>query len=379
MGCEPPWPDFRTGTSRSRRRPRDGRSVQLSRPRDERARALGSQASRRSDRRCTLSAPSAADPRIRGTDSNAEHAEPDPPVAGVLRSCRLAFAGGPLQAVHLHGLLPCLVGGGAVRSAGSNYRSSFRPMGHDPWVVAHHWRAGSVSDSAAVPPAASRGHRNRAAGGVCLRKLGVRSPRREPGERGLSRGASQRSSATLDRHGRPGSAPTERRAVRTVCRAARRRGSAHQFQLDRKRRRGVTAAIDRSECRVFDVTSEQECASRLAAAWIYTAPVATRGFPPVSRQGHDCGLALRGCRLPPASGPHSTWRNGFPVSIRARHDRSASQTLLDNPTLRARIGDAAREEARRRFGEHRFSASLLTAYAENALRIDGAEVLEAHG
>jgi glycosyltransferase involved in cell wall biosynthesis len=57
-------------------------------------------------------------------------------------------------------------------------------------------------------------------------------------------------------------------------------------------------------------------------------------------------------------------------SERAMIERIAA--LLDDPGLRVRVGDAAREEARRRFAEHRFSASLLAAYAENALRTSGA-------
>ena len=38
-------------------------------------------------------------------------------------------------------------------------------------------------------------------------------------------------------------------------------------------------------------------------------------------------------------------------------------TLIDSPSLRARIGQAAREEAKRRFGRSKFNARLLAAYA----------------
>ena len=287
----------------------------------------------------------------------------------VLQACRLTFGGGPLRAVHLHGLLPCLVGAGAVRSArlqlpifysphGSRYLASsrtfgvlapslirplIRPFPHAAIVTVpreafafENWESVAVVEN----PVAEAFHK--------VRRREARHPLIVTGGRGQ-----------------------DRRSVARFAQFAVLLGG-EDLRVDFNWIGAVDAGsrqrLKAANVEVFDVTSEQECASRLAAAWVYTAPGATRGFPLFLARAMTVGLPCVVADTPLHRGIVQHGETGFLCrSERAMIERIAM--LLDDPGLRVRIGDAAREEARRRFGEHRFSASLLTAYAENALRM----------
>lgn len=296
----------------------------------------------------------------------------------VLRACRLSLARGPLHAVHLHGLLPCLVGAGAVRSArlrlpilysphGSQSLGSMRTMGviapslirplihplpHAAIVTMpreafafEKWESVAVVEN----PVAEAFHK--------VRRHEARDPLIVTGGRGQ-----------------------DHRSVVRFAQLAVLLGGGLQVSFDwlgnidvGHRQRLAAANVD-----VFDVTSEQECAARLASAWIYVAPGATRGFPLFLARAMAVGLPCVVADNPHHRGVIRHGETGFLCrSERAMLERIA--TLLDNPGLRARIGAAARDEARRRFGENRFSASLLAAYAENALRMGITETGEAYG
>ncbi|HQR51843.1 MAG TPA: glycosyltransferase [Burkholderiales bacterium] len=291
----------------------------------------------------------------------------------VLRACRVSLEGGPLHAVHLHGLLPCLVGAGAVRSArlqlpilysphGSRSLGSMRTMGvlapslirplirplpHAAIVTVpreafafEKWESVAVVEN----PVAEVFHK--------VRRHEARQPLIVTGGRGQDR---------------RGVARFAQFAV--LLGGDLRVGFNWLGTVDASVRQRLTAA----NVAVFDVTSEQECASRLASAWIYAAPGATRGFPLFLARAMAVGLPCVVADSPHHRGVIRHGETGFLCrSERAMLERIA--TLLDNPGLRARIGAAARDEARSRFGEHRFSASLLAAYAENALRMGVAEI-----
>ena len=125
---------------------------------------------------------------------------------------------------------------------------------------------------------------------------------------------------------------------------------------------------------VFDVASDAECASQLAAGWMYIALDGTRGFPPFLAKAMATGLPCVATDCPQHREVIRDGETGFLCqSERDMIGRIAA--LIDSPTLRARVGKAAREEAKRRFGESRFSASLLAAYAVNAVDLEGVGVL----
>jgi glycosyltransferase involved in cell wall biosynthesis len=125
---------------------------------------------------------------------------------------------------------------------------------------------------------------------------------------------------------------------------------------------------------VVDVRNESEHASRLAAGWIYIALGGTRGFPLFLAQAMAAGLPCVATDCPQHQEVIRDGETGF-LCQSERDMIGRIAMLVDCPTLRARIGKAAREEAKRRFGEARFNANLLAAYAENALNIEELESL----
>jgi glycosyltransferase involved in cell wall biosynthesis len=129
---------------------------------------------------------------------------------------------------------------------------------------------------------------------------------------------------------------------------------------------------------VYDVGNDSRRSSRLAAAWIYLALGGTRGFPLSLAEAMAAGLPCVATDCPQHREAIRDGKTGFLCrSERDMIERIAR--LIDSPILRARIGKAAREEARRRFGESRFSASLLAAYSENALEIEVVDALGVPG
>jgi glycosyltransferase involved in cell wall biosynthesis len=125
---------------------------------------------------------------------------------------------------------------------------------------------------------------------------------------------------------------------------------------------------------VLDARNESEHASRLAAGWIYIALGGTRGFPLFLAQAMAAGLPCVATDCPQHQEVIRDGETGF-LCQSERDMIGRIAMLVDCPTLRARIGKAAREEAKRRFGEARFNANLLAAYAENALNIEELESL----
>jgi glycosyltransferase involved in cell wall biosynthesis len=113
---------------------------------------------------------------------------------------------------------------------------------------------------------------------------------------------------------------------------------------------------------VFEVASDAEVASRLAAGWIYVAAGGTRGFPVFLVEAMAAGMPCVAIDSPQHRELIRHGENGF-LCESERDTMDCIATLIDSPALRERIGHAAREEARRRFAEPRFSARLLAAYA----------------
>jgi glycosyltransferase involved in cell wall biosynthesis len=290
----------------------------------------------------------------------------------ILQACRLTFGDGELRAVHLHGLLPCLVGAGAVRSArlelpilysphGSRSLGSSRTFGVlAPSLIRPLIRAFPHAAIVTVPREAFAFEKWES---VAV----VESPVAEPFHKVRRKETPHPVIVT-------GGRGQDRRSVARFAQFAVLLGGEDlrvEFNwlgaVELASRQRLRAA----NVEVYDVATEQECASRLAAAWIYTAPGATRGFPLFLARAMAVGLPCVVADTPLHRGIVQHGETGFLCrSERAMIERIAA--LLDDPGLRVRIGDAAREEARRRFAEHRFSASLLAAYAENALHMGGA-------
>jgi glycosyltransferase involved in cell wall biosynthesis len=297
----------------------------------------------------------------------------------VQRACRLVFAAGPLQAVHLHGLLPCLAGAGAVRSTGLQPPIFFSPHGSRPvgslgivgalvlFLIRPLFRPLPRAAIVTLPREAFAFERWES---VAL----VENPVSQAFHRVPRNEARQPLVVT-------GGRVSHRRGVERFAQLAVLLGG-EDLRVSFNWIGTVDAAsrqrLDAANVGVFDVANEEECASRLAAAWIYTAPWGTRGFPLFLAQAMAAALPCVAADCPQHRGVIRHGETGF--LCRSERDMIGRiAALLDKPTLRARIGGAAREEARRRFGEQRFSTSLLAAYTENVSGIDDFEMLEVHG
>ena len=122
------------------------------------------------------------------------------------------------------------------------------------------------------------------------------------------------------------------------------------------------ARLTAANVAVFDVSSDAECAARLAAGWVYVAPGGTRGFALFLAEAMAAGMACVALDCVQHRHVIRDGENGF--LCRSEQEMIARiASLIDSRELRARIGAAARSEAGRRFGEPDFCAKLLAAYA----------------
>ena len=113
---------------------------------------------------------------------------------------------------------------------------------------------------------------------------------------------------------------------------------------------------------VFDVMNDAECARRLSAGWIYLAPASTRGFALHLAEAMAAGLPCVALDCMQHREVINDGETGFLCKTSADMMECIA-TLIDDPELRLRIGESARREARQRFIESAFGARLLAAYA----------------
>jgi glycosyltransferase involved in cell wall biosynthesis len=111
----------------------------------------------------------------------------------------------------------------------------------------------------------------------------------------------------------------------------------------------------------FDLTSDLECASRLALGWLYVAPGATRGFPLFLIEAMASGLPCVVLDCPQHRVLIRDGVTGF-LCATEREMLNRIAELVDSQSLRESIGATARMEVRRRFSTSQFDAKLLAAY-----------------
>jgi glycosyltransferase involved in cell wall biosynthesis len=290
----------------------------------------------------------------------------------LLQECRRAFASGPIQALHLHGIIPCLLGAGAARAAGlqtavffsphgSRSLGSLRALGTLALGVVRPLLRTFPNGAIVTVPREAIELENWASVAVVespVSDLFLKIPRNEARHPLIVTGGRVHHARSVELFAQL--------AVLLSGENVRIRFNWIGTVDAASRQRLAAANIG-----VFNVANDKECASRLVAGWIYTAIGGTRGFPLFLAEAMAAGLPCVAVDCPQHQGVIRDGETGFLCqSEREMMERIA--TLIDSPTLRARIGKAAREEARRRFGESRFRTSLLAAYAENVLRTEGA-------
>ena len=113
---------------------------------------------------------------------------------------------------------------------------------------------------------------------------------------------------------------------------------------------------------VFDSASDADCAARLAAGWVCVAPTASSAFPTFLVEAMAAGLP---CVAFDCAQHREVIRAGETGYLCASEADIMGRiaTLIDEPALRARLGAAARAEAQARFGESAYALRLRAAYA----------------
>jgi glycosyltransferase involved in cell wall biosynthesis len=281
----------------------------------------------------------------------------------VLKSLRQTLTDSPPRAVHLHGLVPCLVGAWAVRTSGHQAAIFYSPhgsraMGRFKWIGATLlWlfrpllQPGSNTAIVNVP-------QERRAFDKWKSVDVIESPA-GAAFLGVARNEARHPLVvTGGRERNPRNAELLAQLAVLLTDDALRISFNWIGSVDKVSRLRLNAA----GVSVFDVASDEERAQRLAAGWIYVAPGGTRGFPVYLVEAMAAGLPCVAMDTPQHSEVIRDGETGF-LCESERDLIGCIATLVDSPSLRTRIGEAARKEARERFGEGRFSTRLLAAYS----------------
>lgn len=281
----------------------------------------------------------------------------------MFEACSRVLTGVQMHAVHLHGMLPCLVGACAVRASGVRSPIFYSPhgsrsLGSMRWlgVIAMFfaWPVLRPSRSAAI---VNTPHETLAFDKWRSAEL-VESPvteaflsaeRREARHPLIITGGRLQSGRSVELFAQ----------LAVLLSSEDLRISFNWIgAVDPVSHRRLTAA----GVGVFDANDDTECASRMATSWIYVAPDATRGFPVYLVQAMAAGLPCVAFDCPQHREVLVDGETGFLCSSeRDMMERIAK--LVDNPAQRVHIGEAARAAAKHRFGELTFNAKLLAAYS----------------
>lgn len=292
----------------------------------------------------------------------------------VSMACHRSLGTGPLHAVHLHGLLPCVVGVCTVRVAGLRAPIFYTPHGSRS---IESWRTVGAMARLLVRPLLRRlpGAAIVGASREALALEGwksvavIENPVSEMFHSVRRREAWRPLIVTGGRLSSPRRAELFAQLA-VLLGAEDLRINFNWIGAVAERSRSTLTAANVA---VFDAVSDAERASLLAAGWIYVALGGVRGFPLSLAEAMASGLPCVAINCPQYRQVIRDGETGF--LCRSEWDMIARiAMLIDSPTLRARIGSAAREEARRRFAPSRFSNGLLAVYADHALSTEGVEV-----
>lgn len=124
----------------------------------------------------------------------------------------------------------------------------------------------------------------------------------------------------------------------------------------------LRARFEAAGVRVYDPQNDVNHGLRLAGAWIYVAPRANRGFPIGLVQAMAAGLP---CVALDCLEHRAVIRNGETGYLCATESDIIDRVvmLIDSPSLRHLCGKAARAEAKLRFDECKFGERLIDFYS----------------
>jgi len=113
---------------------------------------------------------------------------------------------------------------------------------------------------------------------------------------------------------------------------------------------------------VYDSTTPSERAARMSSAWIYVALADEHGFPVFLAEAMSAGLACVVWNTPTHRELVTHGETALCCDSLEQLLAAVAQ-LIDSRAERERLGRAARAEARRRFDDQRFRDSIHSAYA----------------
>lgn len=278
------------------------------------------------------------------------HRQPFKRWKGVMQAYRAVLAQVPPRAVHLHGLLPCIVGAIATRRAGVAAPVLHSPHGLRLASLLLALRpvlgGGRAAARSRCEPAAQRRSMELVEGPVDAAFFAVeRNESRHPLVVGAVRKADARHSESFAQLAVLIGGEELRIAFNWI-------GPADEVS----RQRFKAASVG-----VFDAATGPERASRLAAGWVHVSLNAGREFPVQLAEAMAAGMPCVAVDHP----RHRALLRHGDTGLLYRTPGELLQALahlIDTPAARRQLGEAAREEAMRRFSEHTFCERLLEAY-----------------
>jgi hypothetical protein len=126
----------------------------------------------------------------------------------------------------------------------------------------------------------------------------------------------------------------------------------------------MVRCFDAAGVRIVDIERDSTHAAELAAGWLYVAPWRTRGYPLFLIQAMAVGLPSVVMDTPQHRQVIEHGTTGFLCATEDEMVRAIA-LLIDDAGLRARMGDAARDATRARFGSLKFRSRLMNSYSSD--------------
>ena len=281
----------------------------------------------------------------------------------VLRVCKELVAVDPPQAMHLHGLLPCLVGAWTLRNSGRTVDIFYSP---------HASRSiGTLSSLGALAMLLLRFLIGASRHAAIVNSANESTLFADWNSSKFLESPVNKAFFKVQSHevGRPllvssGRLPSAQN-IELFARLAVLLGGMElgiSFNWIGPVHKILRARFQAAGVNVCDAQNDAEYALQLAGAWIYIAPRANRGFPICLVRAMAAGLACVAVDCPEHRGVMRDGDTGYLCATESEMINRVA-TLIDSPSLRQLFGRAARTEATRRFDEFEFGKKLLAAYS----------------
>ena len=281
-----------------------------------------------------------------------------------MEACREVMHSCPPKAMHLHGIVPSLIGASVVRTLGVAVALYYSPHGSkSPALLTNLGRLVMWPMRALFGRGKQRAIANAA---TEARTLTVMS--REAVELVESPVAAKFFDVTRNEARHPlivtaARMPTPRSAELYAQLAVLLGGETLRLSFNwiGTADPGSLVRLKAANVGVFNVVSDGERASRLAAGWVYLAAGGLRGSPSCLVEAMAVGLPCVALDTPYHRDVIRHGETGF-LCRTEQEILACIARLLDERALRMEVGQAARHEARQRFSEVKFRDSLFAAY-----------------